>query len=501
MNASTFSAPSCFPSSASCSSSAPLWTCGEARQATGGTATGDWAASGVSIDSRSVRTGDLFIAIKGETLDGHAFVKDALSKGAVAAVVSQRVEGIPLEKLLIVADTLRAMEDLGRTARNRTAAKIVGITGSVGKTGTKEMLGRAFSACGQTHYSEKSLNNHWGVPLSLSRMQAGTDYGIFEMGMNHPGEIAPLTAQVRPHLAIITTVSPTHIEHFSDGLEGIARAKAEIFSGMDEHGIAVLNSDIPQFDLLREEAKRRGIKKIFSFGEDEKADARLVDCLVASNGTRVRANILGEEVTLTLKDAGKHIAVNALSVLLSVKLLGADIRKAIPAIEAIEPSAGRGRREYLNLGDSGNPVTLIDESYNASPVSMQAAFKVMALIDPGRGGRRIAILGDMYELGANAASLHRDLALPLQAAGVDLVYTCGPLMKNLHDALPEQKRGAHCDESPELARIVPDVLVPGDVVMVKGSRGGGEKPRMQIIVEALRALPARRGEIANTKQG
>lgn len=495
MNASTFSAPSFLPPSSP--SSANLWTSREACQATGGKAEGNWVASGISIDSRSVQAGDLFIAIKGETLDGHSFVKDALSKGAVAAVVSQKVEGVPLEKILIVADTLKAMEDLGRAARSRTAAKIIGITGSVGKTGTKEMLGRAFGACGQTHYSEKSLNNHWGVPLSLSRMHAGTDYGIFEMGMNHPNEITPLTAQVRPHLAIITTVAPTHIEHFSDGLDGIARAKAEIFSSMDEHGIALLNSDIPQFDFLQSEANRYGLKKIFSFGEGEGAHARLVDCLVASNGTRVRANILGEEVTFTLKDAGKHIAMNALSVLLAVKLLGADLNKAISAIEAIEPPAGRGRREYLNIGDPANPVTLIDESYNASPVAMQAAFKVMALIDPGRGGRRIAVLGDMLELGAESARLHADLALPLKAADVDLVYTCGTLMKNLYDTLPNDNRGGHRENSRELAQIVPDVLVPGDVVMVKGSYGS----KMNLVVEALRALPAKRREAANAKQG
>lgn len=493
MNASTFSAPSFLPSAPS----STLWTSREACRATGGQAEGDWVASGISIDSRSVHSGDLFIAIQGDVLDGHSFVKEALSKGAVAAMVSQIIEGVPLEKLLVVGDTMKAMQDLGQAARNRTASKIIGITGSVGKTGTKEMLGRAFSASGQTHYSEKSLNNHWGVPLSLARMHAGTDYGVFEMGMNHPGEITPLSAQVRPHLAIITTVAPTHIEHFPDGLEGIARAKAEIFSSMDEHGIALLNCDIPQFDFLQSEARKYGLKKIFSFGEGEGAHARLIDCLVASNGTRVRANILGEDVTFTLKDAGKHIAVNALSVLLAVKLLGADLSKAIAAIEGIEPPAGRGRREYLNIGDPTNPVTLIDESYNASPVAMQAAFKVMALIDPGRGGRRIAVLGDMLELGAESARLHADLALPLQAAGVDLVYTCGTLMKNLYDTLPNDNRGAHRQNSQELAQIVPDVLVPGDVVMVKGSYGS----KMNLVVEALRALPEKRFNAANTKQG
>ncbi len=266
---------------------------------------------------------------------------------------------------------------------------------------------------------------------------------------------------------------------------------------MDSYGIAILNRDNPQFDLLASEAKRQGVVKIFSFGTHENADARLLDCLVASNGTRIHAVLLGEDVSFTMKDAGPHNATNALAVLLAVKLMGGNIETAIAALRDIEPPAGRGKREYLNIGDANNPITLIDESYNASPVAMQAAFKVMALIDPGRGGRRIAILGDMYELGENSAQMHRDLALPLQAAGVDLVYTCGKLMKNLYDAVPEQNRGEHRDEAPEMAQIVPAVLVPGDVVLVKGSRGGGEKPRMQLVVEALRALPAKYGDAAN----
>lgn len=477
-----------------------LWSSTEAAKAVNGTAKGTWTAYGVSIDSRTVKAGDLFIAIRGDATDGHKFVKDALNKGAVAAIVDQDIEDVAEEKLLKVADTFKAMQDLGIAARARSAAKIIGITGSVGKTGTKEMLGRAFSALGQAHYSEKSLNNHWGVPLSLSRLHAGDDYGIFEMGMNHTNEITPLTKMVKPHVAIITTIAPVHAGNFADGLDGIARAKAEIFQGMDEHGIAILNRDNAQFDLLKNEATKAGIKKIFSFGKNESADARLMDCLIATNGTRVTALIMGEELTFTLKDAGEHIALNALSVLLAIKLLGGDVVKAAEALRGMQPVAGRGKREYINVGDPNNPVTLIDESYNASPVAMEAAFKVMALIDPGRGGRRIAILGDMYELGSNAPQIHRDLALPLQAAGVDLVYTCGPLMKNLYDAIPEQNRGAHTTESPELAKIVPEVLVPGDVVLVKGSRGGGEIPRMQVVVEALRELPKKMSNAANTRQ-
>ncbi|HOO50533.1 MAG TPA: UDP-N-acetylmuramoyl-tripeptide--D-alanyl-D-alanine ligase [Alphaproteobacteria bacterium] len=479
------------------SSSHSLWTATEAAAATSGTASGDWIATGIAIDSRTTKKGDLFIAIRGDNTNGHKFARAAIENGAVAVVVDENVDGIPQEKILKVEDTFKAMQDLGRAARARTASKIIGITGSVGKTGTKEMLGRAFSALGQTHYSEKSLNNHWGVPLSLSRMHAGSDFGIFEMGMNHANEITPLTEMVKPHVAIITTIASVHAEHFPDGVNGIAKAKAEIFSSMDEHGIAILNADIAQFELLRAEAQKSGIKKIFTFGKSNAADARLTDCLIASNGTRITANIMGEEVSFTLKDAGEHIALNALSVLLAVKLLGHDMAKAIEGLKGIEPPAGRGKRELIDIGDKNNPVTLIDESYNASPIAMEAAFKVMALIDPGRGGRRIAILGDMYELGSNAPQIHKDLALPLQAAGVDLVYTCGPLMKNLYDAIPEQNRGAHTNDAPELAKIVPDVLVPGDVVLVKGSRGGGEIPRMQMVVEAMREIPKNMSQNAN----
>lgn len=482
-------------------SSHALWSSVEAAKTTGGTASGSWVATGISIDTRTLQKGDLFIAIRGDAMDGHQFAVDALAKGAVAVVIDKLIDSIPSEKYLLVKDTFKAMQDLGIAARARTGAKIIGITGSVGKTGTKEMLGRAFSALGQTHYSEKSLNNHWGVPLSLSRMDAGSDYGVFEMGMNHANEISPLSKMVKPHIAIITTIEAVHIEHFPDGLEGIAKAKSEIFAGMDKHGIAILNRDNSQFDLIVSEANRQGITKIFTFGRHEKADGRLIDCLVASNGTLIKANILGEVVNFTMKDAGPHNAMNVMSVLLAIKLMGGDLAKAISALRDIEPPAGRGKREQINIGDVQNPITLIDESYNASPVAMQAAFKVMALIDPGRGGRRIAILGDMYELGNDSAKMHRELSMPLRAAGIDLVYTCGPLMKNLYDALPEQNRGAHQDEAHEMAKIVPEVLVPGDVVLVKGSRGGGDKPRMQLVVEALRTMPIKQSPAANHISG
>ena len=470
-------------------SAAAIWTAKEASASTGGRVQGDWAATGLSIDTRTLKVGDLFIALRGDSLDGHDYVAAALEKGAAAAVVDRIPEGVSeTVPLLVVEDTFEALQALGIGARARTGAKIIAVTGSVGKTGTKEMLAVAFGALGQTYASKASFNNHWGVPFSLASMHGGTDYGIFEIGMNHPGEIGPLAKMVRPDIAIITTVEPVHLENFSS-IEEIADAKAEIFQGLDHNGTAVLNHDNPQFSRLLAAARTCGVK-ILSFGEHEDADARLVECLIASNGSRIKAEIGGEGIAFTLLIPGRHIALNALAVLLAVKATGGSVQKAAQALEKIEPLAGRGKREILELGEGGNTVTLIDESYNASPVAMKAAFKVLAMIDPGRGGRRIAFLGDMLELGADGPRLHEELALPLKAADVHLVYTCGKLMKNLHDSLPQELRGEHRDNSRDLARIVPDVLVPGDVVMVKGSHGS----RMDVVVEAMRQLPGQKSK-------
>lgn len=463
-----------------------IWTTREAVKATAGECTGEWCATGISIDTRTLKKGDLFVALVGDNGDGHDYVTKAIEAGAVAALVAQPVAGVDADKLLIVEDTLQAMQALGGAARARSAAKVIGITGSVGKTGTKEMLATALHAQGQIHASIKSYNNHWGVPLSLAGMHAGTDYGIFEMGMNHANEITPLTKMVKPDIAIITTIAPVHIENFDNGMDGIVDAKAEIFNGVVADGIAILNRDNTYFDVLKLKAEEKGLK-VYSFGESNDADARMMDCLEASNGSRVKANILGEEVTFSLQIAGRHIACNAMAVLLAVKLAGADIQKAATAIARQEPIIGRGKREFLDIGDKNNPVTLIDESYNASPLAMSAAFKVLALVDPGRGGRRIAVLGDMLELGPESGKMHADLALPLKAANVDLVYTCGQHMRKLYEQLPANQRGAHKDSSKDLAQIVPDVLIPGDVVMVKGSLGS----KMGLVVEALRALPVK----------
>lgn len=463
-----------------------IWNSADAAKATNGRAQGHWAATGLSIDTRTLKPGDLYIALRGDHLDGHAYVTQALALGAAAVMVDHIPAGVADDApLLVVGDTFTGMQALGMAARARCGGHIIAVTGSVGKTGTKEMLAAAFSALGQTHASKASFNNHWGVPFSLASLHAGADYGIFEVGMNHSGEIEPLAKMVRPHVAIITTVEPVHIENFAS-VEEIADAKAEIFKGLEPGGVAILNRDNPFYARLLAAAKACGVKTL-SFGDAVDADAHLLECLVASNGSRIRARIAGREIGFTLMIPGRHIAMNALSVLLAVTVTGGSLDKAIAALEKIQPLAGRGKREMLDIGDAANPVTLIDESYNASPVAMRAAFKVLAMIDPGRGGRRIAFLGDMLELGQNGANSHADLALPLKAADVHLVYTCGTLMKNLHDTLPPELRGEHRDSSKDLAQIVPDVLVPGDVVMVKGSHGS----HMDVIVEAMRQLPGR----------
>lgn len=463
-----------------------IWTAKQVVDTTQGETTGDWNITGLSIDSRTVCVGDLFIALQGEFGNGHDHVKNAIENGAVAAVVSQKINGVPSDQLLFVEDTLTAMESLACSARSRTAAKIIGITGSVGKTGSKEMLAHALGTQGQTHASIKSYNNHWGVPYSLASMHAGTDYGVFEMGMNHANEISPLSKMVKPDIAIITTIAPVHVGNFENGIDGIIDAKAEIFDGVAEGGAVVLNHDIDAYSILNKKAEDKALQ-VYSFGEHQEASARLINCLEAANGSRVTATILNEEVKYTLQVPGRHIAMNSLSVLLAVKLVGGDIQKAAKSLEKQEAIIGRGKREYLNFGEKDNPVTLIDESYNASPVAMSAAFKVLALVDPGRGGRRIAILGDMLELGNQSDKLHEDLALPIKAANIDLVYTCGKHMKKLHECLPANQRGEYRPDSKELSQIVPDVLTPGDVVMVKGSLGS----KMGLIVEALRAFPVK----------
>lgn len=456
----------------------------------------DWKATGVSIDTRTLEPGDIFIALEGEKNDGHKYVAQAFKKGAVAAIVTHVPQEITnyAARCVVVEDTLDALQNMGRAARANFTGVSVGVTGSVGKTGTKEMLSACFGALCQCHASQSSFNNHIGVPLSLALMPSGTDVGVFEMGMNHADEITQLSKISKPDIAIITTIEAVHIENF-DNIEGIADAKAEIFDGMSTQGHVILNADNPYFGRLKAAAETAGIQNIYGFGKSDKARARLLEIVDAVNGVWLRADIDGEIVECTLPMSGEHHAMNALSVLMAVKITGYDLHKAVRALGGVSMMQGRGRRETLDYGDSNNPVTLIDESYNASPVAMKAAFKVLALIDPGRGGRRIAVLGNMLELGDKSADYHKDLALPLQAADIDFVYTCGSMMRHLHENLPQDKAAAHKETSEELAEIIPEAITPGDVVMVKGSLGS----RMKVVVEALRSYPEKREAAKSTK--
>ena len=458
-----------------------LWTATDAAAASGGTNTADWTAQGVSIDSRSLLPGDLFVALKGPKFDGHQFVAAAFDKGAAAAMTSRAVPEIA-KPLLAVADTQVGLENLGRAARARTAAKVIGVTGSVGKTGTKEALRHALERQGATHASTGSLNNQWGVPLSLARMPRETAYGVFEIGMNHPGEIDALTRVVRPDVAVITTIEPAHLGFFPS-VEAIADAKAEIFNGMEPRGCAVLNRDNPHFERLAERAKDAGVGRIIDFGAHADAAVHLIDCHLHASASAVTASVQGEIVDYCLSLPGQHWVMNSLAVLAAVKAAGGDIGTAAAAMATLEPMAGRGLRR--KIAAAGGDALLIDESYNASPASMRAAIAVLGAAQPEIGGRRIAALGDMLELGADAARLHADLAGPLRDAGVDLVFTVGDTMQALHDVLPARRRGDHAATAAALAEIIGRRLRRGDVVMVKGSYGS----RMRDVVAHLTAAP------------
>lgn len=460
-----------------------LWTAQEVATATDGKASCDFVANGVSIDTRTLQKGDIYIALKGEALDGHNYVEAAFKAGAAAAIVRQGFSAKVDMPLVHVEDTMAALEKLGTASRARSKATIIAVTGSAGKTGTKEMLSIVFGALGKTHASKKSFNNHWGVPLSLASMPKDTDFGIFELGMNHAGELAKLTMQVRPHIVLITTVEPAHTEFFKN-VEAIADAKAEIFLGMEPDGIAILNFDNPHFARLRGHAEKQGIKKILSFGEDEEAQSRLVDCSLHADSTKITADVLGERVKYKLNIPGKHIAMNSLGALTVVKAAGGNLNIAVGALQNSEPVEGRGTRIKILIAEGQPPLTIIDESYNANPASMLAAFQVLELAQPAAGGRRIAVLGDMLELGKDGPTLHAGLANPLLKAKTDVVFCCGAQMDALYQLLPPDWRGAHAKDSQLLAPLVAAAVKPGDVVLVKGSKGS----KMPYVLQALQAL-------------
>ncbi len=464
----------------------PLWTAEEAAKASAGQAFGSWQAEGVSIDSRQIQPGDLFVAISGPSHDGHSFVENVMEAGAAAAViVKKRLDETLYSKyrtrLLCVEDTVKALEGLARAARQRTAAKIVAVTGSVGKTGTKEMLRMVLAEQGLTTATVGNLNNHFGLPLSLSRMHQNTEFGVFELGMSAAGEISPLSEMVRPDVAIITAIEYAHSAFF-DTIEEIADAKAEIFSGLGPSGIAVLNADNAMIERLKASAEKAGIRDVRTFGSAADCDCQLKSVEMKASSSIVSAELRGQLIEFEISVPGRHWVQNALAVLCAVDALGADPVQAAAMLAEMQGLKGRGRLHTLSI--SGGVFQLIDESYNASPASMRAAIGVLGNAQTSDDGRRIAVLGDMLELGDQADKLHAELADVLRDNNIDLVFTTGQLMSFLWDALPSEMRGGHAREAQELFPLIRSVVRPSDVVMVKGSNGA----RTGLIVEDLLKL-------------
>ena len=445
-----------------------LWSSDEAQAATLGKASRDFTVSGLSIDTRTLQPGDLFVALKGDNRDGHDFVKAAFDAKAGAALVTHAPDGVT-GALLTVGHTQRGLEDLARAARARSNAKILAVTGSAGKTTTKEILRLACNALGRTHASAASHNNHWGVPLSLASLPRDAEYGIFEVGMNHFGELRNLVGFVRPHVALVTTIAPAHLEFFGN-CEAIADAKSEIFEGVEPGGAALIPSDSAYAARLAMRARQAKVSRIVSFGAH--GDARLLSFAPDGEGMRLKADIMGVVVDCLVGAPGAHIAQNVVGALAAVALLEGDVLNAAAQLKNFTALKGRGARF-----DAGG-ITVIDESYNANPASMAAA---LALLGAAKG-RRIAVLGDMLEMGEGGLAHHAGLANPIADNKVDLVFASGAQMKALWDALPEAQRGAYAENSAGLAPQVMAAVKPGDTVLVKGSNGA----KMSLIVETLR---------------
>ncbi len=467
-----------------------LWTSDDLARATGGRVTCDFAATGISIDTRSLEPGDLFIALK-DVRDGHDFVAQALARGAAGALVSRIPAGCSeTDPLVLVEDVLPALEALGRAGRARTRAKVIAVTGSVGKTSTKEMLRAVLAGQGSVHAAEASFNNHWGVPLTLARMPAGCDFAVIEIGMNHPGEIAPLARIARPHVAMITTIAAAHMAAF-EGIEGIAREKAAIFEGLEPGGTAVIPSGLDVTPILQAAAREK-TGRILQFGADPADDFALTEATVTQDTTIVQATRHGAPILFKIRSAGRHFAMNALGVLAVAEAVGADPAIAACDLGQWQPVAGRGLREtiHLDVVDDHMTIDLIDDAYNANPTSLDAALHVLAVAEPRHGvgrvgaGRRIAVLGDMLELGPDENALHAAFADHPTLRHIDLLHCVGPRMRHLWNALPRQKRGEWHEAAADLAARARFLVDAGDVVLVKGSKGS----RVSLVVDALRKL-------------
>jgi UDP-N-acetylmuramoyl-tripeptide--D-alanyl-D-alanine ligase len=462
-----------------------LWTSAEVARALSPVAMpAPFEATGVTFDSRAVARGDLFFALAGETTDGHGFVADALARGAAAAVVSREVPGAA--RLVRVADTMKALVDLGRAGRARSSARIASVTGSVGKTSTKDALRTMLSAQAKTEANAASYNNHVGVPISLARLPTDASYGVFEIGMNHPGEIEPLARQVAAHVGVVTNVEPAHIGHMGSE-EAIADEKACLFAGMSAGAVAVLNRDNRHYERLAGQARRFGVSRIVGFGKSAAAEARLLACRLQDSGSDVEALIHGRRIEYRLGAAGEHWVLNSIAALAVVEALGADVAKAAATLGEVKASPGRGARRRLKFG-SGT-VEFLDESYNANPASVRAMLAVLARTAPAPGGRRLLALGDMRELGEYADGLHAGLADAVAASGAAQVFLCGPHMQALWQRLAAAQKGAYRRDSAALAGEVAAALRAGDVIAIKGSLGS----KMKNVVDAV--LAASGGEV------
>ena len=448
-----------------------LWSGAELRTATGGEMAVAFDAGGVSIDTRSIAPGDLFVALKGDAGDGHDHVAKALALGAAGAMVHRVVPGLD-GALLVVGDTFEGLRALGRFGRARFGGRMLAVTGSVGKTTTKEMLRQILLAFGETSAALASLNNHWGVPLTLSRLLPGAKFAVAEIGMNHAGEILPLARMVRPHVTVVTSVAAAHIGYLGS-IEAIADEKASISAALEPDGVAVLPGDSPHIARLRAPAQR-----VLTFGARAGVDARLVAVDGDADGSAISIEIGGKTLRTRIAAPGRHMAMNATAAVLAATAMGIGAVEAAGALEGFSPVAGRGARRTIRVG--GGTALLLDESYNASSVAVRAALSVLGL---QAAARRVVVLGDMRELGDAGPGEHRGLA-PDIADVADIVFTCGPLMKLAHDAIPARLRGAHAENSEALAPIVAEALRPGDAVLVKGSLGS----RMKVIVDAIEAI-------------
>ncbi|MET0181819.1 MAG: UDP-N-acetylmuramoyl-tripeptide--D-alanyl-D-alanine ligase [Caulobacterales bacterium] len=456
-----------------------LWLAEEAAAATGGRLVGSdsWIASGVSIDTRSLAKGDLFVALT-DVRDGHDFLDAAYAAGACAALVRHGDKAAG--PALVVDDVLEGLRRLGDAARERSNAKRIAITGSVGKTSTKEAVATCLRACGPTHAAVKSFNNHWGVPLTLALMPKTAQFGVFEIGMNHRGEILPLTTLVKPHIAIITTIAPAHIEYMGS-LENIADEKGDVYAGLEPEGVALAPNEAPCASRLLAAAEAHAAT-IIRFGREKDCEARLLKFDMVEGGAVAEADILGRQIRYRIGAEGAHWALNSVAALAAADLAGGDLFAAAHALAEMKAIDGRGVAREISAGFGS--FMLVDDAYNANPASMAAALATLGARKAS--GRRIAALGDMLELGADERAYHAGLSAPIQSSGVDLVFCAGPRMAALYETLPSALRGGYAESADALIPVITGALRAGDVVLVKGSNGS----RMKQVVDALSKMHA-----------